>query len=70
MRRKYKLYEEISGDFNKIKLPTFNGEVKKGEEVEAWLSGMRKYFQIYNYSDKLKAKVAIYNLTGKANIWW
>ena len=48
----------------------FNGEAKKGEDAEAWLSGMKKYFQIYNYSDRLKAKMAIYNLTGKANIWW
>ena len=48
----------------------FNREVEKGEEVEAWLSGMKKYFQIYNYFDILKARMAIYNLIGKADIWW
>ena len=31
---------------------------------------MKKYFQIYNYSNQLKARMAIYNLTGKANISW
>ena len=31
---------------------------------------MKKYFQIYNYSNELKAKVAIYILTGKVHIWW
>ena len=31
---------------------------------------MKKYFQIYNYSNQLKARMAIYNLTGKADIWW
>jgi len=31
---------------------------------------MKKYFQIYNYSGKLKARMAIHNLTGKADIWW
>ena len=31
---------------------------------------MKNYFQIYNYSDELKAKMEIYNLTRKANIWW
>ena len=36
-RRKYKPYEEISGEFKKIKPPMFNGEVEKGEEAEAWL---------------------------------
>ena len=48
----------------------FNGEVEKGEETEAWLLGMKKYFQIYNYSDRLEAQMAIYNLIGKAVIWW
>jgi len=48
----------------------FNGEVETGEEAEAWLSGMHKYFQIYNYSGELKAKMAIYNLVGKVDIWW
>ena len=50
-KRKYKPYEEISGEFKKIKPLTFNGETKKGEEAESWLSGMKKYFQIYNYSN-------------------
>ena len=48
----------------------FNKEAEKGEEVKAWLSGMKKYFQIYYYSDRLKVRMAIYNLTRKANIWW
>ena len=69
-KRKFKPYEEIYGEFKKIRPPTFNGETEKGEEAESWLSGMKKYFQIYNYSNKLKARMAIYNLTGKAYIWW
>ena len=47
----------------------FNREVEKGEEFEAWLSGMKKYFQIYYYSDRLKAWMTIYNLMRKADIW-
>ena len=43
----------------------FNSEIEKGEEAKAWLSGMKKYFQIYNYYNELKEKMAIYNLTGK-----
>jgi len=31
---------------------------------------MKNYFQIYNYSDELKSRMVIYNLTGKAYIWW
>ena len=48
----------------------FNGEIEKGEGAKAWFSRMKKYFQIYNYFDELKAKIAIYNLTRKAKIWW
>ena len=41
-KNRYKPYENISGDFKKIKPPTFNGKTEKGEEFEAWLSGMKK----------------------------
>ena len=53
-KRKYKPCEEISGEFKKIKPPTFNGDTEKGEEAKSWLSGMKKYFQIYNYSNQLR----------------
>ena len=33
-KRKYKPCEEISGEFKKIKQPTFNGETEKGEEAD------------------------------------
>ena len=31
---------------------------------------MRKYFQVQGYSRNMKARVAIFNLTGRASIWW
>ena len=31
-KRKFKPYEEISGEFKKIKPPTFNGETDKGKK--------------------------------------
>ena len=58
------------GEIKKIKPPMITGEIEKEEEVKYWLSGMKKYFHIYNYSDELKAKIGIYNLTGKTYIWW
>ena len=48
----------------------FNGEVEKGEEAEAQLLGMKKYFHIYNYSDRLKSWMDIYNLTRKVDMLW
>ena len=48
----------------------FNREVEKGEEAESWLSRVNKYFHIYNYYFLLKGRMAINNLTKKADIWW
>ena len=48
----------------------FNGEVEKGEEAEYHLSRTKRHFQIYNYYDRLKFWMAIYNLTRKVDIWW
>ena len=69
-KKKYRPYEEISGEFKKIKPPNFNGETEKGEEAESQLYGMKKYFHIYNYSNQLNERMEIYNLSGKADIWW
>ena len=54
----------------KIKPSTFDGESRTREEAEAWLLDIKKYFQIYNYSSNMKVRMSIYNLKGKANIWW
>ena len=33
-------------EFKKAKPPTFDDEVKTGQEAEAWLLGIKKYFQV------------------------
>ena len=40
--KKYKPYEEIYGESKKIKPPMFNGDAEKGQQAEAWMSGMKK----------------------------
>jgi hypothetical protein len=62
--------DELRGEMNKIKPPTFDGEHKKDEDVETWMLGMRKYFQLHNYSSHAEGIIAIYQLKGKASIWW
>ena len=42
-------------EFKKSKPPTFDGEIKKGEEVEVGLLGLNKYFRFHDYSENLKA---------------
>jgi hypothetical protein len=57
-------------EFRKAKPPTFNGYIKKGAEAEVWLLDLKKYFRVHDYSENLKAQIAIFNLNGKASIWW
>lgn len=66
-RRKYRK-DELQGELRKIKPPTFKGDSKKGEDAEAWLLGMRKYFRICNYSSQMESSIAIHKLQGKASI--
>ena len=57
-------------EFKKDKPPTFDGEIKTGQEAEAWLLGIKKYFQVQYYSGNMKARFSIFNLNGRASIWW
>jgi hypothetical protein len=61
---------ELKGEMNKIKPPTFDGEHKKYEDDDTWLLGMRKYFQLQNYSSHAEGGISIYQLKVKASIWW
>ena len=60
----------LEREFKKIKPTSFDGETRTGEEEEAWLLDIKKYFQIYNYASNMKARMSIYNLKWKAIIWW
>jgi hypothetical protein len=69
-KRKKHSKSSIPEEFNKNKLPTFYGEIKNGEEVEAWLLVQKKYFKVHDYSKSMKARVTIFNLNVKVTIWW
>ena len=51
-RRRYK--NNSRDEFKKARPPTFNGEVNTGQEDEAWILGMRKYFQVQDYTRNMK----------------
>jgi hypothetical protein len=55
---------------NKIKPLMFYGEKKKDEDARTWLLGMRKYFQLHNYSSHAEGRISIYQLKGKESMWW
>jgi hypothetical protein len=54
----------------KAKPPTFDGEIKKGEETKVCLLGLKKYFRVHDYYENLMNQIAIFNLNGKYSIWW
>ena len=53
-RRKYES-DNLQGELRKLKLPTFDGENRKGDDVETRLLIIKKYFQLHNYSSDLQA---------------
>ena len=69
-RRKRHYKNSSCDEFRKARPPTFNGEIKNEQEAEAWFHGMRKYFQVQEYCGNMKARVSIFNLTGRASIRW
>ena len=58
--------DELKGEMNKINPPMFDGEHKKEDDAETWLLGMRKYFQLQNYSAHAEERIAMYQLKGKS----
>jgi hypothetical protein len=44
--------DELQREFKMIKPLALVGEHQKDEDAEAWLLGMRKYFQLHNYSSQ------------------
>jgi len=68
-RRRPKL-NILQGELRKIKPPSFDGDHRKREDVEAWLFGMGKYFKLHDYSSNVEAKIAIYHIQRNGSIWW
>jgi hypothetical protein len=62
--------DELWGEMNKIKPPTFDGEHKKDEYAKTWFLGMGKCFQLHNYSSYAEGRIVIYHIKGKASMWW
>jgi hypothetical protein len=50
MHKRRSHVDELQGEMNNIKPPTFDGGHKKYADAETWLLGMRKYFQLHTFS--------------------
>lgn len=55
----------LSNEFKKAKPPTFDGDVKKPEDAEAWILGMNKFFELHEYTNNMKFIITIFSLKGK-----
>ena len=67
-RRKQEI-DSLKGEMRKLKPPSFDGEREREYDVEAWLLGPHRYFQLHNYSLKLEAMISTYHLHEKAAMW-
>jgi hypothetical protein len=68
-RRKQEI-DSLQGELRKLKPPSFDGEREREDDVEAWFLGLRRYFQLHNYSSNLEARISTYHLHGKTAMWW
>lgn len=50
--------------------PTFDGEMKKTQDANAWFLGMNKLFWLHGYSENMEAMIATFSLKEKTYIWW
>jgi hypothetical protein len=60
----------LQGELRKLKPPYFGGEREREDDAESWLLGLRRYFQLHNYSSNLEARIATYHLHWKDEMWW
>ena len=67
-KRKIHYKNNSYGEFKTEKPPTFDAKVKYGQEAEACLLRMRKCFPVQDYYGNMKARVAIFNLSGRESI--
>jgi DNA-binding SARP family transcriptional activator len=62
--------DNFQGELSKLKSPSFDGEIGREDDVDAWFLGLRRYFQLHKYSSNLEAKISTYQLHGKVAMWW
>ena len=60
----------FSDEFKKANPPTFAGDLDKLKYAKAWLLGLKKLFEMHDYIENMKAKIAIFSFKRKTNIWW
>jgi hypothetical protein len=68
-RRKQEI-DSLQGELRKLKPPSFGDEREREYDAKACFLGLRRYFQLHNYSSNMEAIISTYHLHGKAAICW
>jgi predicted ferric reductase len=68
-RRRSKV-DDLKESLERLSLPHFMVITRRMKYAKAWLLGMRKYFQLHNYSSNVEAIIETYHLQGKTSMWW
>ncbi|XP_075479366.1 uncharacterized protein LOC142520247 [Primulina tabacum] len=59
----------IISQFQELRPPKFFGN-KSGEKAAGWLKSINHLFNLLEYSQDIKLKLAIYQLKDRAQLWW
>jgi hypothetical protein len=62
--------DSFQGEPRKLKPLSFKGEREREDDAEAWFLGLKRYFQLHNYSSNLEDIISTYHLHGKDAMWW
>ena len=69
-QRRRQEVDSLQGELRKLKPPSFDGEREREDDVEDLLLGIRKHYQLHNYSSNLEVRISTYHLHGKDTMWW
>jgi hypothetical protein len=61
--------DSLRGELRKLKTPSFDGVREREDDVKSWFLGLRRYFQLHNYSSNLEARISTYHLHKKDAMW-
>ncbi|XP_073015225.1 uncharacterized protein [Primulina eburnea] len=59
----------IISQFQELRPPKFFGN-ESGEKASSWLKSINHLFNLLEYSQDIKLKLAIYQLKDRAQLWW
>jgi hypothetical protein len=54
-QRRRQEVDSLQGEMKNLNPPCFDGEREREDDAKAWFLGLKRYFQLHNYSSNLEA---------------